>query len=242
MLARLKPIYDFLQAIAGLWGWFTGGGLSAFLASAGLYVHDYPFWAGVAAMLGALLIIVPLALNLILPPPPTGIRPTIVDMFYDNRFRRISWRLGRIAVGETSERPAVIHDFMCSFKVNRGQPTLHEMYIEFPFTGKRVDMLVQCGPDYVPANAFLSIARGIWIHAIGRILLDDSKPDDGRTNHPSPEQFLKKFSEFTLVVRYDDTTFRRTYSREELKRAIDAYAESHWKPHSPRSILKQVKP
>jgi hypothetical protein len=233
---RLLSWCGHISTIFGAYSWYVGGGIGTAMAAAGIFLQDYPRTSGALIGMGLLVFLVSL-MGFMLIPPSNAPRPIARDWFYQNPFRRISWKLGNLQIGSTSARSAVIHDFSCALKINRGSPNLKRFYLETP-TGRKIHIKIQCGPEFVFADRIERLPLNHWHLCMGRILLNDNYSDDGRTNHPTPDQFLSTIGEFDLVLEYDNKSFRRRYPRHEIKRMIDLYGESQWRTPEPKPTLK----
>lgn len=159
------------------------------------------------------------------PPKQWGPRYWI---WYKNPLRKVSWQPGALGVLVLRDNPAVISNFHCSFRINRGRIVPKRLYLEF-IGGQKLDLRIggKLAADYE------HIPAGRWQQCDGRIVKSTNPP-----SHPSIDQFFATFGPFNLIFEYDDSVFRRTYPRAELMQSVKFMLQNVYPPLSPRANLR----
>jgi hypothetical protein len=176
-------------------------------------------------------------------PPKGQLWPTWQRWLSHNPLRRVSLGLGSLQVGTTSvagetlSRPAVIFEFTCKIRPRRKAISPTKFYLK-TLTNRIIPIKILCLSEYQFTQAIAELPAGQWYYCSARILLDENCADDGRTNHPTPDQFFRTIGELELVFEYDGGVLRRRYSTKALKRIIDIQMRHHTQPPKRSPLLK----
>jgi len=210
----------FLIEFAGAYTWFVGGGAVAIMTTAYWLSSEYPFFAAIAVVLGGLLLVAVIVGAVFVPRAGQCWPPWWA--WFRAPLRKVAWRFGCVLdVHNLPSKGFVVAQFAASLKVNRGRITPKRFFLESA-TGRTIWLSIQRGPRYLRPEQIEYIPAGEWLHFSGRILKDQHASDDGRTNHPSREEFFQLYDDLTLVFAYDDYEFRKRFARSSLRRIIDA--------------------
>jgi hypothetical protein len=217
---RTFDLLRWVFAVAQAYAWWVGPGAVLILSTAAWLLSEYPRTSAVAIFISTVMLVSVLWGEIFIPKPGSPAPPWWA-WWYANPLRKVAWRFGCVLdVHDLPARGFVVGAFQTSFKVNRDRIVPKRLFVESA-TGKTVDLLIQCGPKYLRADQIKYIPAGNWVLCLGRILRDQSAPDEDRTNHPSREEFFRLYDELTIVLEYDNREFRKHFSRSDLRRMID---------------------
>jgi len=153
--------------------------------------------------------------------------------YYKLPIHKLAWNFDNYLGGYGKERgPFLVTSFQPRFNITRGTG-IHpkEAYIQSDRTGIREEVLIECGNPYVPADQIEFMPPGKWYHC------QKFFGDAGL----SKEEFLAKFDGFDFVFSYDEVSFRRHFSRNEIEEIFDAYWRSNNRSSEPKPRAKYKK-
>lgn len=218
-MSRLFAFLRYVFFVGNVYKWWAAGGAALMMGGA------FTFWAEYqrvsTLLLAAALLMLTSAVWGFIYVPNSGTCWPPWWVWYRNPLRKVSWRFGCVLqVSDLPARGYVVYGFVCSLRANRGRISPKRFFIESA-TGKTIEMTLQCGPEFQRVCDIDFIPAGPWIHCSGRVLKNQTAPDDGRTNHPTREEFFSIYDELTLVFEYDDKAFRKRFAQKDLRRIID---------------------
>jgi hypothetical protein len=208
-------------------------GAAALIRGSWEYLHQAPALTVALGSLGlfAVVFLVTLLPLAYLATPEAGTFTPRYFRFYRWPLARLSWRFDNFLGGRAP--PVLITSFQPAFRINRGQGIRpRKAYIWSPRTGERADVLIECGNPYVAADAIEFMPRGKWYQCQVHF------GDVGLTK----AEFLARFDGFDFVFQYDDTEFKRTFSRSEIELLFDSFERYATAPSEVRPTLKPSAP
>jgi hypothetical protein len=149
--------------------------------------------------------------------------------WHKHRLRKLSWNFGSILSLNIDDGVFHVRQFVCSFKVNRGEGIRPKRgFLDCKKTGRRIPLYVECGNPYVRAELIEFIPTGKWFYCCAAFRKDGSDATDVNAPYdasekisPTAEEFFARYNDFEFVFEYDDKTFRKKFSRPILEGIIN---------------------
>ncbi|HWV52419.1 hypothetical protein [Pseudorhodoplanes sp.] len=237
MFKQASAAVGHITNVASAYTWLSGGSaLTSFLAA-------YNWWESNPRLSTFLLVLgIEAALIFIyaltfVPRPGTCWPPFWVG--YLNPLRQVSWRFGCVLQVDKlpSVRTPIVYEFCCGLRANRGAIKPKRFYLEARGV-PNVPVKIQCGPTFESAENIEEIPSGTWFLCSARLLRDYRAPDDGKTNHPTSEEFFQNYDELTLVFEYDEKIFKKRFRRATLLKIVQFGSERFAAPAPKQPKLK----
>jgi hypothetical protein len=217
-ISRLLATGRVLGGIMGFWGFInllSGGAVTALLAGA-----IFGPW-GWIIIVCVLLIALLLSMLYLSSSGDPGIYKNRYLDWYKLPFRRISFDFDNyLGMGSREGENIEMSRFQARMKVNWGtdiKPS--EAFIRSNSTGKNAIVRFRTSTGYKGATeATLTIPVGKWFY-----LAADFEALKPPGDSVPVEDFLREFSGFDLVIKWEDGSFTRTFPRSELEFVIDGF-------------------
>lgn len=191
--------------------WLSASGLALLLS----------IFGGVIGLIIAIIFFVIIGLILILVIlvlPNKGLTTPRYLSLYKLPFGVFSWNFDNyLGLSARDGKDIRISSFQAQIKINaRNGVNINDAYIESDITGDRLDLLFDAKDGYKKSSDISKIPIGHWYRVTVPLKSDE-------LDYIEPEELLKKYSGFSLIVEYDKGKFRKRFKRTEIEMIIDNF-------------------